>query len=74
VRGLSQRVWFVVYPPEEERRLVNRIPEFEFNEQRTGVVCLSAPSAFGGDTLWEEKHPVAAARSEGSWGLGNKGL
>lgn len=26
---LSQRVWFVVYPPEDERRMVNRIPEFE---------------------------------------------
>lgn len=26
---LSQRVWFVVYPPEEERRLQPRLPEFE---------------------------------------------
>lgn len=26
---LSQRVWFVVYPPEDERRLVNRITDFE---------------------------------------------
>jgi len=26
---LSQRVWFVVYSPEEERRLVPRLPEFE---------------------------------------------
>jgi hypothetical protein len=26
---LSQRVWFAVYPPEEERRLTNRIDEFE---------------------------------------------
>ena len=26
---LSQRVWFVVYPPEEERRLATRIGEFE---------------------------------------------
>jgi len=26
---LSQRVWFLVYPPEEERRIVNRIQEFE---------------------------------------------
>lgn len=25
---LSQRVWFLVYPPEEERRLINRIDEF----------------------------------------------
>lgn len=26
---LSQRVWFVVYPPEEERRLASRLGEFE---------------------------------------------
>jgi hypothetical protein len=26
---LSQRVWFVVYPPDEERRLQPRLPEFE---------------------------------------------
>ena len=26
---LSQRVWFVVYPPEEERRMSARIDEFE---------------------------------------------
>lgn len=26
---LSQRVWFVVYPPEEERRLATRLGEFE---------------------------------------------
>jgi hypothetical protein len=26
---LSQRVWFLVYPPEEERRIINRIQEFE---------------------------------------------
>ena len=35
--------------------------ELGLHEQRTGVVCLSAQSAFGGDTLWEEKYPVAAA-------------
>lgn len=26
---MSQRVWFAVYPPEEERRLVSRITEFD---------------------------------------------
>jgi len=30
------------------------------HEQRTGVVCLSAHSAFGGNMCWEEKHPDAA--------------
>lgn len=34
---LSQRVWFVVYPPEEERRLVNRIPEFEIATRDEGL-------------------------------------
>lgn len=26
---MSQRVWFLVYPPDEERRLMNRAAEFE---------------------------------------------
>lgn len=30
------------------------------HEKRTGVVCLSAQSAFAGDKLWEEKHPAVA--------------
>jgi hypothetical protein len=30
------------------------------NEQRTGVICLGMQSAYGGDKLWEEKHPEAA--------------
>jgi len=30
------------------------------NERRTGVLCLSAQSAFSGDKLWEEKHPQVA--------------
>jgi hypothetical protein len=30
------------------------------HEKRTGVVCLSAQSTFGGDKLWEEKHPEVA--------------
>jgi hypothetical protein len=29
-------------------------------EKRTGMVCLSAQSAFAGDKLWEEKHPQVA--------------
>jgi hypothetical protein len=35
--------------------------ELGLHERRTGLVCLSAQSAFGGDKLWEEKHPAAAA-------------
>ncbi len=34
---MSQRVWFVVYPPEEERRLVNRLPEFEIATRDEGL-------------------------------------
>ena len=34
--------------------------QLALNERRTGVVCLSAQSAFSGDKLWEEKHPQVA--------------
>lgn len=36
-RPLSQRVWFVVYPPEDERRMLNRIPEFEIATRDEGL-------------------------------------
>lgn len=31
------------------------------NEQRTGITCVGAQSAFSGGKRWEEKHPEAAA-------------
>lgn len=34
---LSQRVWFVVYPPEDERRLAPRLPEFELATRDAGL-------------------------------------
>ncbi|MBK6831205.1 MAG: hypothetical protein IPG92_10930 [Flavobacteriales bacterium] len=34
---LSQRVWFLVYPPEEERRLMNRLAEFEMATKETDL-------------------------------------
>ena len=37
---LSQRVWFVVYPPEDERRLAPRLPEFELATKDVGVEWL----------------------------------
>ena len=37
-----------------------RAVELGLHEKRTGVVCLSAQSAFAGDKLWEEKHPEVA--------------
>jgi hypothetical protein len=33
---LSQRVWFAVYPPEEERVLINRIGDFEIATKEAG--------------------------------------
>jgi hypothetical protein len=30
------------------------------NEQRTGIICLGAQSAYSGDKRWEEKHPEVA--------------
>ena len=37
-----------------------RAVELGLHEKRTGVVCLSAQSAFAGNKLWEEKHPDVA--------------
>ncbi len=37
-----------------------RAVELGLHEKRTGIVCLSAQSAFAGDKLWEEKHPDVA--------------
>jgi hypothetical protein len=34
---LSQRVWFVVYAPEDERRMMNRIQEFELATREAGL-------------------------------------
>jgi hypothetical protein len=34
---LSQRVWFLVYPPDEERRIIGRIPEFEMATDGVGL-------------------------------------
>lgn len=34
---LSQRVWFVVYPPEDERRLGPRLPEFDLATKDAGL-------------------------------------
>lgn len=34
---LSQRIWFAVYPPEDERKLVPRLPEFELATRDAGL-------------------------------------
>jgi hypothetical protein len=35
--------------------------ELGLHEKRTGIICLSAQSAFSGRQLWEDKYPQAAA-------------
>lgn len=56
---LSQRSWFVVYPPEEERRLVPRLPEFEIATKDAGLdwqrIDLSDSFAAWVDTFDEEE-------------------
>jgi hypothetical protein len=37
-----------------------RAVELGLHEQRSGVICLSAQSAFAGGKLWEEKYPEVA--------------
>jgi hypothetical protein len=39
-------VWFLVYPPEEERRMANRIPEFELATREAGLTWIRID--FGG--------------------------
>jgi hypothetical protein len=34
---LSQRIWFIVYPPEDERRMVNRVDAFEIATKDQGL-------------------------------------
>jgi hypothetical protein len=38
-----------------------RAVELGLHEKRSGIICLSAQSAFAGDKLWEEKHPEVAS-------------
>ena len=42
---LSQRVWFLVYPPDEERRIIGRIPEFEMATVDVGLHWKHIPLA-----------------------------
>jgi len=40
--------------------------ELGLHEKRTGITCLGAHSVYGGNKLWEERHPAVA---EALWGL-----
>ena len=44
----SQRVWFAVYPAEDERRLINRIEEFEMATKEAGHpwICINLKGSF----------------------------
>jgi len=67
-RPLSERVWMVVYPPEDERRIVSRIPEFEFATQAAGLgwrrLDLSGAFADWMDTFDPEERMDALAQPE----------
>jgi hypothetical protein len=54
---LSQRVWFVVYPPEDERRMASRYPEFEMATREAGLGWLSIDLA-GVFADWMDTFPV----------------
>ena len=56
---LSQRVWFLVYPPEEERRILTRLDEFEIatKDVGRGWHCIELTGAFADwiDTFDEDE-------------------
>jgi hypothetical protein len=55
---LSQRVWFVLYPPEDERRMVNRIPELEIATREEGLRRLpekNIPGCAGFSFVFKER-------------------
>lgn len=65
---LSQRIWFVVYPPEDERRMVNRITDFEIatRDQNRGWRHLDFTGAFADwmDTFDPEERDACLAEPE----------
>jgi hypothetical protein len=65
---LSQRVWFAVYPPEEERRLINRIDEFEIATKEAGLswkrLDLAGSFADWMDTYDEDERAQCLANPE----------
>lgn len=64
-RPLSQRVWFAVYPPEEERRMANRVTEFEIATQEAGLhwqrIDLAGAFADWMDTFDGDERPACLA-------------
>ena len=60
---LSQRVWFLVYPPEDERRLTHRLAEFELASREAGLAWrrLDLTGAFADwlDTFEDEDEKAA---------------
>lgn len=52
---LSQRTWFLVYPPEDERKLRNQLPELEIATHDAGLTWhqIDLSSSF---SSWFDKH------------------
>lgn len=65
---LSQRVWFVVYPPDDERRLEPRLQEFELATQdaRLGWRTVDLAGSFAGwmDTFDESERAACLGDPE----------
>src|SRR3954471_15587668 len=65
---LSQRVWFAVYPPEEERRLTNRFDDFEIATKEAQLwwkrVDLTTAFADWVDTFDKEERELCLANPE----------
>lgn len=65
---LSQRVWFAVYPPEEERRLTNRFEDFEIATKEAQLcwsrVDLSTAFADWMDTFDQDEREQCLANPE----------
>ncbi len=62
---LDQRIWFLVYPPEDERRLTSRLAEFELATRDAGLMWrrLDLTGAFADwlDTFDEDEKAACLA-------------
>jgi len=75
---ISQRVWFLVYAPEDERRMVNRVGDFEIATKEAGLrwARVDLTGAFAGwmDTFDDEERDVCLADPELVEEYANPGL
>lgn len=59
---IAERTWFVVYPPEEERRLLSRLAEFEIATKDSGLFWQGIDLA-GSFTRWLDTFEDEAERA-----------